>query len=228
MANWGWLVRLLATEAVELFRSAVESRQAAKQPDEPLDVVAAGIAMSSGAAASREGRIAERIGVVESKQALKEQEIRQRIVRAAQSELGKSDASKYWSAVLPESDTRPPPKHWCGAGYLWCLQQAGLLRDARWIRGAGLETLLRRNGAQVQYTKSPLPGDMAYFTKSEHHAVVVEETPGSFVHLVNFNGDGGRVTANAKLLKNVSLFYSISGLVRQLAERELAAESEVA
>ena len=219
MANLSWLVKLIVTEGIALAREAFGARRA-KAPHD-LDIVSAGIAMSSGAAASREGKLAKGLGIMKAEQDAKEAEIRQRIVDFAIAEVGETFPDKYWRVVLP-GDPGPYPKSWCGAGYLWCLHQAGVT-DAKWRRGTGIEGAFRMANIPVEYTREPLPGDMAYFDKNQHHAVVIAPT-GGMVGLVNFNGDGGKVTRNHKTQRAVKLFYSIASLVRQAATAELAAE----
>lgn len=211
MAQLGWLVKLLVVEGLSLAKEFFLAKR--ETEDEKLDAVAAGIAMSSGATSSREGKIAQRIGVVYMTQVDKERELRQRIVDLAIGELGESNPAKYWEDVLPAGDNRPAPPSWCGAGYLWCLRQAGAT-VAKWKRGTGIEGAFRAYGVPVEYTRDPQPGDMAYFTKNQHHAVVVKQL-GGFVELVNFNGQSGRVTRSSEMMRNVQVFYSIASLVRR-------------
>jgi len=219
MANLSWLVRLVVTEGIALAREAFGARRA-KAPHD-LDIVSAGIAMSSGATSSREGKLAKGLGIMKAEQDAKEAEIRQRIVDFAIAEVGETFPDKYWKVVLP-GDPGPYPKSWCGAGYLWCLHQAGVT-DMPWRRSFGFEGILSKHGVPIVYTREPLPGDMAYFDKGEHHAVVVAPV-GGMVGLVHFNGEGRKVTRDHRTQASVKLFYSIASLVRQAAERELTTE----
>lgn len=137
---------------------------------------------------------------------------RQLVVDIARSQLGKSDPGVYWSAVLPKTARPPYPKHWCGAGYLWCLHQAGLATEVQWRIGLGLSGAMQRAGLSFPTTKSPQPGDMAYFTRNQPRAVVVEVS-GGLVRVVNFNGAGGRVTETVHPMPNVAAFFSIEKLI---------------
>jgi hypothetical protein len=136
-------------------------------------------------------------------------ELRERIVSIAKTQEGKSDPDVYWREVLPSGDKPPYPKSWCGAGYMWCLHQAhDGLKVLDWKRGFGITSAFQVAKLPFPMTKDPRPGDMAYFTKNQHHAVV-EDIAGGLVRLVNFNGNGGKVTRNQVSFTAVAAFYSI-------------------
>lgn len=139
-------------------------------------------------------------------------EKRQLVVDIARSQLGKRDPGVYWSAVLPKEARPPYPRYWCGAGYLWCLHQAGLATDVRWRIGIGLEGAMLKAGVPFPVTRDPQPGDMAFFKRNQHHALV-EEVRGGLVKLINFNGAGGRVTESVSSIPDVLAFYSIEGML---------------
>jgi hypothetical protein len=133
------------------------------------------------------------------------------VVDAAISQLGLRDPLPYWRDVLP--DMRPPyPRSWCGAGYLWCLHRAGLALDVSWVIGLGLAGGMSRYRKSFPQTNEPEPGDLAYFLRNQHHAVVVA-VGHAHVNLVNFNGRGGVVTESTSLTKDVRAFYSIANLL---------------
>lgn len=134
---------------------------------------------------------------------------RTRVTNAATSRLGSSDASEAWRDVLPAG--YPPssyPPDWCGAFALWCLHQAGLGLDIGWVVGVGfLEKL--------PITSDPQPGDIAYFTNNQHHAVVTDLLGNNRLGLVNGNGTGGKVSASSIDKSQAAAFYSIAPLVAQ-------------
>lgn len=127
---------------------------------------------------------------------------RERVVAAALSQVGKSDAEKYWADVMT---TMERPRDWCGAFVLWALHRAGLARGWYWEVGKGF--LYR-----LPTTRDPKPGDVAYFTTNQHHAVVTAVRP-TEVDLVNGNGTGGKVTRSTAQRANVAGFYSIEPLL---------------
>lgn len=135
------------------------------------------------------------------------------VVAAAVSQLGNADPTTYWNDVLPGKD--PTGMDWCGAFALWCLHQAGLALDWMWEIGEGFA--LSDQHQSLPITKTPLPGDMAYFDHNQHMAVVELVTP-TAVQLVNGNGTRGAVTRSTARRSDVTAFFSIAPL---LAEKGL-------
>jgi hypothetical protein len=130
---------------------------------------------------------------------------RARVVAIARAELGERDPDKYWVEVCPALVGRPHDVAWCGGFALWCLRHAGLV-DWTWKPGMGF---LELHG--MPRVPLPEPGDVAYFAKNQHHAIVVG-VGGGFVELVNGNGmtaprEG--VTETRVPLLSVTAFYSI-------------------
>jgi len=132
---------------------------------------------------------------------------RLQVARAAQSQLGRSDASIYWADVLPGYPRASYPKDWCGGFALWTLHQARLAKNLIWIIGQGFLQ-------NLPTTQSPEVGDIAYFDTNQHHAVVtgVDHASGT-VDLVNGNGAGGEVSASVTPISHVAGFYSIAPLL---------------
>lgn len=129
---------------------------------------------------------------------------RKKVVAEAMKDLGSSDAAKYWIGVgIPTGY----PKEWCGAFTLWALHQAGLAKDWPWIVGKGYMS-------KLPTTKTPKMGDMAYFEKFQHQAIVKSVNPNGTVTLINGNGTGGKVTLSDKPIKDVTVFYSIEPLLK--------------
>lgn len=126
---------------------------------------------------------------------------RLKVAEAAQSQLSLSDPAPYWKACgVPY----PYPKGWCGAFALWCLHVA---LGCRWPWRIGTGFLYR-----LPITKTPAIGDIAYFVKNQHHAVVVHLS-GGVCTLVNGNGVGGKVTQSVCPFSSVTAFYNIEGLL---------------
>ncbi len=128
---------------------------------------------------------------------------RERVVNAALRELGNGDPGRYWDAVLPG---QAAPADWCGAFALWALQQAGLATGWRWEVGKGF--LYR-----LPLTTRPDKGDVAYFDKSQHHAIVADLLMNGDVELLNGNGAIGVVTRTVVPRSAVTAFYSIEPLL---------------
>lgn len=95
-------------------------------------------------------------------------------------------------------------KNWCGIFILWALHQAGVAKGIKWIEGKGIPGL--------KTTLLPKPGDIAYFNKMNHHALV-KSVDGDYVHLINGNGMNGVVSESTTPKKNVTGFYSIESLL---------------
>jgi hypothetical protein len=157
-------------------------------------------------------------------------DVRMSVVRAAESQLGFSNPEPYWLAC---SVQRPFPPAWCGAFALWSLKRAGLACGWEWRIGLGF--LWR-----LSLTHEPQMGDIAYFAKHQHHAVVVNriftfpdyftrgstlldveqdekadpvELRATMVDLVNGNGADGKVSASRCDVGDVTAFYSINRLL---------------
>lgn len=147
-----------------------------------------------------------------------ENKLRDKVVKAAESQLDNTDASPYWRDVI--GGNGPWPKDWCGAFALWALHQAGLARAVKWLVGKGF---LLASSTPLPQTKVPKPGDIAYFNKSQHHAVVKRLNADGTVDLINGNGFNpaiqngaiSEVAASRTHMSNVTAFYSIDPFIRQ-------------
>lgn len=135
-----------------------------------------------------------------------EDSLRAQVVRIATEEEGKSDALKYNAGVLVSTT---PAKYWCGIFNLWVLHQAGLAKNTKWITGTGFLY-------QLPKTSDPKPGDTAYFSKEQHHAIVGEVNSDGTVTLINGNGAGGKVSFSRVPKSSVTAFYSIKPFIDQV------------
>jgi len=126
---------------------------------------------------------------------------RSRLVKVALGEVGKARTSVYsLDAYGSEVD-----KNWCGIFILWALHQVGLAKDWKWEVGKGF--IYKLNTTLV-----PKPGDIAYFNKLNHQALV-KSVEGDNVRLINGNGMNGVVSESLTPKKNVTAFYSIESLL---------------
>lgn len=124
------------------------------------------------------------------------------IVAAARSQLGQSDARIYWEDTL---GTMVGPKHWCGGFALWALHAAGLGEDIDWKVGAGF-------CYRLPTTREPKPGDVAYFDRYQHHAIVVSADRETG-ELVTIDGNQPDVRERHRALNDAAAFYSVQGLI---------------
>jgi hypothetical protein len=126
------------------------------------------------------------------------------IVEAARGELGKGESAKYWRDVNP--DYIGSDASWCGGFALWCLHQAGVALALRWIVAKGFLFNLK----QIPVSAAQ-PGDIAYFHKFQHHAVIVENNGDGTLRTINGNGTGGVVTESLRATPDA--VYSIESVL---------------
>ena len=138
------------------------------------------------------------------------EKIRKKVVSIAVRESGENPprVSLYWNDVLSPTDDLTPPKDWCGAFVLWVLHQANLALDTKWIVGKGF--LYR-----LPTTDNPKPGDVAYLSHLEHHALVTS-VKDNRVTLMNGNGYGGLISPSTMQKSAVTAFYSIEPYIQQV------------
>lgn len=128
------------------------------------------------------------------------------------------DAAKvaeYWAEVVPEGWQGPYPPHWCAAFYMVCVKRAGLstarahlMKPGNWLEFAGALGL-----KQLPLGAVPRPGDLAYFKRNQHHAVVteVDEVRRTFDSI-----DGNQPAIcmyKGRTLTSASAFYSLEPLL---------------
>lgn len=130
---------------------------------------------------------------------------RAEVVNAALREVGSGDAQKYWDVSAPGVAIGKGIS-WCGGFALWALKQAGLATNVFWEFGKGFLY-------KLPTTKNPQPGDIAYLTKNQHHAVVSSTNADGSVNLINGNGAGGKVSLSTTPRSSIAAFYSIDPLL---------------
>jgi hypothetical protein len=146
-----------------------------------------------------------------------EDSLRQKVANAAAGEMDLDEPSKYWDDVMGPGIH---PKDWCGAFALWALHQAGLALKIKWKPTLGF---LMVPPTVLPTTKTPKVGDIAYFNKSQHHAVVRKVYADGTVDLVNGNGYNPHIANGAKSevapshvpLSAVTYFFSIKPYIDQ-------------
>lgn len=117
---------------------------------------------------------------------------------------------EYWADVLPAGTSlRDYPKEWCGAFCLFALHRAELGLDVFWHGGFAARTL-----RELAPQELPQPGDVAYFARYQHHAIVegVDAGAGTFDSIDGNQGPGILRHAGRKL-SAVAAFYSIEPLI---------------
>ena len=128
---------------------------------------------------------------------------RKRIISIAKGELGESAWHKYLEGVAADPGG---PIAWCGIFALWVLHQAGLGEDVLWkYDGRGFLSRLPQ-------TSDPQPGDLAYISAKQHHAIV-EKVVGNDVYTLDGNSRGRQVAANVRPRSTFAAFYSIQPLL---------------
>ncbi len=129
---------------------------------------------------------------------------------------------EYWRAVLPPdwSDAQVDQyqfKHWCGALTLFGLKQANLAPEIFWKDALGYV-----EPHHFPRVKIPAPGDVAFFARNSHYAIVeaVHTSPMGGVFFDSIDGNQGKTLASpsikrysSRAVESVAAFYSISHLL---------------
>jgi hypothetical protein len=135
--------------------------------------------------------------------------IRARIVSIAYKEPRDNPrVSEYWKDTLIDYKGSYP-SNWCGVFILWVLHRAKIALDIKWIIEKGF--LYR-----LPTTKNPKPGDVAYFNKNQHQALV-HSVIGNKVNLINGNGLYGKITLSSNVnMSDVTAFYDIEPFIQKV------------
>ncbi len=129
--------------------------------------------------------------------------LRRAVVAAARSQLERTDPAPYWLDVLGPA---PWPPSWCGAFALWAIHQAGLGTAIKWDVGYPYGFC-----HHLRPVKVPQPGDVAYFTANQHHAIVAEvDVARGTMTTIDGNSDGAAVVEHRNVpLSKAAGFFSI-------------------
>lgn len=119
----------------------------------------------------------------------------------------------YWADVLPPG-AKPWdfPEHWCGALCLFCIHRAELGLDVFWKAGFASRVL-----RQLEPGELPEPGDVAYFHRYQHHAIVesVDSLRETFESVDGNQAPG--IQRRTRPLKSAAAFYSLEPLLAKAA-----------
>lgn len=128
-------------------------------------------------------------------------------VQMCLADVGKCGSGEFLLAVgIPDTPANRRMA-WCGIWNLAKLRQAGLTTEG-WKIGVGFIDPMK-----LPMVKRPEPGDIAYFTKHQHHAIVTEVRGDSF-DMVQGNGLNNSVTVSTDVpLSRAAAFYSIGKLL---------------
>lgn len=139
---------------------------------------------------------------------------RMAIVTTALNEVGNSEPKKYYLGVV--KGIVSGHLDWCGIFGLWVYHQNGILTDVTWHFGDDTNHdghpefgFLMVPPKALPMTNTPEPGDIAYFNRKQHHAVV-EAVQINEISLINGNGLGGKVTRSTTHRQAVTAFFSIA------------------
>jgi hypothetical protein len=155
--------------------------------------------------------ICERSSSVAGKPLIDPDMVRQSIVEIALSEVGNNDPRPYLNDALGRYEA----VSWCGIFALWVYRRVGIT-DIKWATGPRVYGFVYP--LNLGSTIAPRPGDLAYFTRNQHHAIVAAATKDE-VTLVNGNGGEGKVTITTQLRLSVASFFSIEPLIRKAIEK---------
>lgn len=128
--------------------------------------------------------------------------LRARVVDIAKGEAGLARLNVYFADAAPQFVNDHP--NWCGIFALWCLRQVGLTKK-QWVTGKGF--LL--TAPAMPQTNDPQPGDIAYYERYQHQAVVLSNNGDGTVTLANGNGTGGVVSIGTRPITDAAAYYSI-------------------
>lgn len=117
---------------------------------------------------------------------------------------------EYWSDVLPPgTPLRDYPPEWCGALCLFAIRRAELGRDVYWRAGFASRVLRQRSPLEL-----PEPGDVAYFARNQHHAIVEKVYAGSRTFdSIDGNQAPGILRHWGRKLSAAAAFYSLEPLL---------------
>lgn len=148
---------------------------------------------------------------------------RAELISRFRQELGAGDPDRYWALVGPSFKG----KHWCGALCLYILRTSGLAPGVMWESDAAAKRYgfcFRLRQISPSHAK---PGDIAYFHRFQHHAMVVgiEDPRGAVPILATLDGNQrppNRVREKRQRLSSVAAVYSIEPLLRSALDTEPA------
>jgi hypothetical protein len=138
---------------------------------------------------------------------------RAKVVRAAESQLGYPNQTKYAAAALGLTEAQAVAQgtsrlSWCGLFATWAYQQAGAT-GLRWILGPPYGI-----ASQMARTNDPKPGDLAYIDQPFQHHAIVESVDGNAITTIDGNSTGGLVVRNTRPRSAFTAFYDADSIPR--------------
>jgi hypothetical protein len=133
--------------------------------------------------------------------------IRGVILEVARAELGANRWDKYTDGRT--ADHPGSRVSWCGIFALWCLHQAGIAPEIKWVYGKGF-------ASKLPMTSDPKPGDIAYIDKPVQHHAIVASVDGDTVRTVDGNLQD-RVQEVERPRGEFSAFFSVEPLLSELS-----------
>lgn len=130
--------------------------------------------------------------------------------RAARPVANPARVREYWADALPPGTRQADyPPEWCGALCLFCIHRAELGLDVFWRRGFAAAHLRQREPHEL-----PEPGDVAYFRRFQHHAIVEDVNAAALTFdSIDGNQAPGIVRHQGRPLASVAAFYSLGPLI---------------
>lgn len=146
----------------------------------------------------------------------------------------------YWKRVLGPTWKGPYPLHWCAAFALWSIQEAGLapgvIQLVDRVNGSGWGFCVPQNlpptlgtwcagKTAAQIRERVKPGDVAYFERNQHHAIVEQVADSGDVWTVDGNQPaidrhGPQGSLPARHSTAVFCYYSIAPFIARALELE--------
>lgn len=136
---------------------------------------------------------------------------RARILEIAARELGSPGPARiqeYHRSAIGPTWAGKRELEWCGLFCLWTLHEADVARGVLWRLGGGFceEQRLPR-------TRTPKPGDVAYYARPFHHHALVETADNGIVTTIDGNQVGDTVMRRTRSLSSATHYYSIAPLL---------------
>lgn len=110
-------------------------------------------------------------------------------------EVGQGDGFKYYENTLDSTSA----VDWCGIFMLWAAKKCGMYPTWKWEVGKGFLY-------KLPIIQTPVPGDFAYYTKNQHHAIVYDVQAGVLT-TISGNGVNGKVSIGKGSPSSPAAYY---------------------
>ncbi len=146
---------------------------------------------------------------------MKEALVRLNVVSTFRQYLGRYDdefLAAVWTDVGVPSWTHA--LHHCGATALFVYHRCGLFLDKRWVIGKGFA--LVRPAIPLVKVANVEPGDLVWYKRGQHYAVVADTPSAGMLRIIQGNGEGKKVTETTRPAREVALAFSISDEIQRI------------